>query len=71
MNKLLTYSLISKLSMSAFFQTNSVSNVIKTFILEEKCIATLIQVNNSLFRLFIFHISNVSESWEKNNYNSP
>jgi len=57
--------------MSAFFQTNSVSNVIKTFILEEKRIATLIQVNNSLFRLFIFHISNVSESWEKNNYNSP
>jgi len=71
MIKLLTYSLISKLSMSAFFQTNSVSNVIKTFILEEKRIATLIQVNNSLFRLFIFHISNVSESWEKNNYNSP
>jgi len=71
MIKILTYSLISKLSMSAFFQTNSVSNVIKTFILEEKRIATLIQVNNSLFRLFIFHISNVSESWEKNNYNSP
>jgi len=71
MIKLLTYSLISKLSMSAFSQTNSVTNVIKTFILEEQRVATLIQVNVSLFRLFIFHISNVSESWEKNNYNSP
>jgi len=57
--------------MSAFSQTNSVTNLIKTFILEEQRVATLIQVNVSLFRLFIFHISNVSESWEKNNYNSP